>query len=56
MKAYAANLTTSSVLMAAPLWITALQQVNVVLGTASAIIGIIVGGHALYKIFTGRHR
>lgn len=35
-------------------FITALQEANLVLGLIAAIIGILVGGHALYQIMKSR--
>lgn len=52
MKAHAAELGVGLTLVGAPYWITALQEVNVILGFASAILGLIVGAHAVYRLIS----
>lgn len=53
-KAYAAQLVVGTGLTTTPYWVMELQGINLILGTIAAIIGILVGGHALFKIIKGK--
>lgn len=54
MKAYAAQLATGAGVATTPVWVITLQEVNLVLGFIAAIVGILVGAHALYRIYRGK--
>ena len=51
--AYAKDFSVATALVTTPAWLTALQHVNIVLGTVSVVLGIVVGGHTLYRILRG---
>lgn len=53
-EAYAAQLAVGAGLVTTPYWVSALQEVNLVLGFIAAVIGIIVGGHAIYRMLKGK--
>ena len=51
MRAYAAELKTASAVAPTLLWVSILQDVNIVLGTIASLIGITVGAVTLYRMW-----
>lgn len=46
-----AEATVGGVLIAAPWWVYYLAEINVVASTVAAILGVIVGARAVYRIY-----